>query len=396
MLLVSLATAVPGGSAQEKSELGINSKRYIVIDADTGEVYAQRNADQRVAIASLTKVYTAVQAIEEAPGDLVLETSEDDLVSADHSQMGFEPGERLTLEELLYGLMLPSGNDAALAIARNLGYQPGDTAEVAVQRFVDRTNQRIRDAGLMNTHLVNPHGWGVPGHYSTARDLATWMMYALRYPRFVDLMSAAEYETEAGFTLTNNNRLLGQYGDLLGGKTGYDWDAGWCLIEVARRDGNTMISVTLDGIHENMDWYDDNEVLLEHGLEEKSARLEAGVPPKGQLLFYRDPDAAVIARSAVAGGALGLTTDPAAVSSGAPPAAVGAAGVVSAPAAAARPAAQAGGIGDDGAQRFWGADLRGVGVALVAVLVLGARAFSVAAGRTRPVRVARRRGAGLS
>jgi hypothetical protein len=104
--------------------------------------------------------------------------------------------------------------------------------------------------------------------------------------------------------LRNNNRLMSMYPSLLGGKTGFDYDAGWCLIEVARRNGHTMISVTLDGIHPD-DWYDDNEVLLEYAFEQKEARLAAGAPITGQIVSFRDPDAAIIAQIASAGGSIG-------------------------------------------------------------------------------------------
>ena len=302
--------------AQEVPELKINSKRYIVIDADTGEVFAQRGARDQAAMASLTKVFTAIEAIEAGNPDLQITTSEADLVSPDNSMMGFEAGETFLLEDLLYGLMLPSGNDAANAIARSLGAEPGDSASQAVDRFVARMNTRVKNMGLTDTNLVNPSGWGVPGHYTSAHDLAVFMMYALQYPRFVELISTLEHDTATGgYFLRNNNRLMTWYPDLLGGKTGYDDDAGWCLIEVARRNGNTMISVTMDGIYPD-DWYDDNQVLLEYAFEQKEARIAAGAPIAGEVLAFRDPDAAVIAQVATAGGSLGRPLS--AVGSGGP------------------------------------------------------------------------------
>lgn len=301
-LLASLAAPNPAG-AQEVPELKINSKRYIVIDAATGEIFAQRGAHDRAAMASLTKVLTAIEAIESAPPQLEITTTEADLVSDQASQMGFLPGETFTLQELLYGLMLPSGNDAAQAIARALGAEPGDDDQRAVDRFVARVNERVRNMGLTETNLVNPSGWGVPNHYSSAHDLAVFTMYALRYPRFVDLISTREYETSDGYKLRNNNRLMASYDNLIGGKTGYDNDAGWCLIEVAERDGMRMISVTLDGIAPD-DWYDDNRVLLEYAFEQKAARA-ANAPIVGERVGYLDPDAAVIARSSTAGASIG-------------------------------------------------------------------------------------------
>jgi D-alanyl-D-alanine carboxypeptidase len=293
------------GRAQEVASLQINSAQYIVIDAETGEVFAQREANERAAMASLTKVFTAIEAIESGPLDLEIETIADDVFNPDTSSvMGIAPGQVFTLRDLLFGLMLPSGNDAAYVIARALGGQPGDDSDAAVQRFVDRINQRVKNMGLNDTVLKNPHGWGVPGHYTTPHDLAAFMMYALKYPFFVELISTREYDIPGFATLYNNNRLLNTYEDLVGGKTGIDNDSGYCLIEVAERGGTTMVSVTLDGIPPE-DWYDDNRVLLDYAFETKAERLESGEPISGVVLSYRDPDAAVIQANATNGGTVG-------------------------------------------------------------------------------------------
>jgi len=297
---------IPVQAEEFGPDLEINSEHYIVIDADTGEVFASRDSTDQVAMASLTKVFTAIEALEEGSLDQVIVTDEADLMDSTNSTMGFPAGEELTLEDLLYGLMLPSGNDAAHAIARELGGVPGDSPEEAVDRFVDRLNQRIKDAGLNDTNLVNPSGYGVPGHYTTAQDLATWMMYALKYPMFETLISTLEHTTTTGQYLRNNNRLLTWgFEDLVGGKTGYDNDSGYCLIEVARRDGNTMISVTLDGIAPE-DWYDDNQVLLTYALDTKAEREANGDPIENPTLAYLDPDAAAISRTAIGGATVGV------------------------------------------------------------------------------------------
>ncbi len=292
-----LATIPVSSAAQEVPELQITSKHYIVIDAETGEVFAQRGADDRVAIASLTKVFTAIEGIESASPDTPMTTNESDVFDASSTTMGLTSGETLTFEDLLYGMLLPSGNDAAHALARNLGYQPGDTDEQAVERFVARTNQRIRNMGLKDTNLVNPHGWGVPGHYSTAHDVAAFTMYALRYPRFVEAISSAAYSASDGLYVTNTNKMLNWYDGIIGGKTGYDDDAGYCLIEVAQRDGSTMISVTLDGVAPD-DWYDDNRVLLDYAFEQKAKRVASNQPITGRVLTFRDPDATLIEQNA--------------------------------------------------------------------------------------------------
>ena len=304
ILLVALLLSPSGGAAQEVPELQINSTRYVVIDADTGQVYAQRDADEQVAIASLTKVFTAVQAISMAPLDTPITTHESDLRGPDSTIMGFGPNETYTLEDMIYGMMLPSGNDAAHAIARTLGGQPGDTPEQAVQRFMDLLNQRVQDMGLQNTHLLNPDGWGVPGHYSSAKDVAAFMDYALEFPFLVDVMGTRSYTTSNGLiTVTNTNKMMNSYAALLAGKTGYDDDAGLCLVNVAESGGTRMIAVTLDGVAPD-DWYDDNRVLLDYGFERKTELARSNQAFNGDIVTYTNPAAAELARSAQPSAAL--------------------------------------------------------------------------------------------
>jgi D-alanyl-D-alanine carboxypeptidase len=305
VLLVAAAVWAPLALAQEVPELKITSTNYIAIDAETGEIYAQRGAHERRAEASLTKVFTAIETIESLPPDAPVITSESDLVSEFASQVGFAPGERFTVEELLYGMMLPSGNDAARALARTSGAEEGDTDEEAVNRFLARINQRVQNMGLTDTHLVVPDGWGVPGHYSSAYDLAAFTMYALRYPRFVKAFSTGTYETADGrYEFRNNNRMLRTYEGIVGGKTGYDDDAGWCLINVAERNGRRVIAVTMNGVAPD-DWYDDNRVLLDYALEQQTLRAQTGAGITGEVVRFRDPDAAVILAIGSAGGTIG-------------------------------------------------------------------------------------------
>jgi D-alanyl-D-alanine carboxypeptidase len=291
--------------AQEVPELQITSTNYILLDADTGEILAQRGARERRAPASLTKIFTAIETIEEASPDVTITTSDADFVSEFASQVGFGAGETFTVDELLYGMMLPSGNDAARALARGLGATEGASAEEAVNNFLGRLNQRLLDMGLTDTHLVNPDGWGVPGHYSTAYDLAAFTMYAIRYPRFVRAFSTGTYETDDGqYIFKNNNRMLKSYEGIVGGKTGYDDDAGWCLVNVAERDGHRLIAVTMNGVAPD-DWYDDNRVLLDYGFEQLALRQDVGAASTSELVSYRDPDAAKILAMGSAGGEIG-------------------------------------------------------------------------------------------
>jgi D-alanyl-D-alanine carboxypeptidase len=305
VLLVVAALGTPLALAQEVPELQITSTNYIAIDAETGEIYAQRGAHERRAEASLTKVFTAIETIESLPPDAPVITSESDLVSEFASQVGFAPGEQFTVEELLYGMMLPSGNDAARALARTAGAEEGDTDEEATNRFLARINQRVQNMGLTDTHLVDPDGWGVPGHYTSPYDLAAFMMYALRYPRFVKAFSTLTYETADGsYEFRNNNRMLRTYDGIVGGKTGYDDDAGWCLINVAQRNGRRVIAVTMNGVAPD-DWYDDNRVLLDYALEQQALRSQTSAGITGEVVRFRDPDAATILAMGSAGGTIG-------------------------------------------------------------------------------------------
>lgn len=327
LLFLTIGTlfGTPGASAQEADQLQITSKHYIVVNADTGDVFAQKGAHDQVAIASLTKLFTAVEALELAPLDTEITTNESDLMPADATTMGFGPGETYTLKDLLYGMLLPSGNDAAHAIARGLGYQQGDTDDQAVKRFMDLINQRIADLGLKNTHLVNPHGWGVPGHYSSAWDVATFMRYAMNYQTLVKIIGTSSYTTSNGLiTVTQSNKMINTYASLIGGKTGYDNDAGWCLVNLAQKGDTKMIAVTLDGVAPD-DWYDDNTVLLNYGFSQQAALAQSNQAFSGDVASFIDPSAAQIARSVKADQSVSgqqLMTPTPAVASSKPPVAV--------------------------------------------------------------------------
>ena len=298
--------------AQEVPELQVNSKRYIVADMDTGEVFAQRGARDKVPIASLTKVFTAAQAMEMAPLTTPITTVDSDLRAPEGNYfgssgtlMGFGVGETYTLEDMIYGMLLPSGNDAANAVARTLGARPGDSAAQATQRFVDLMNQRFVDLGLTDTHLVNPHGWGVPDHYSSAWDVAAFARYVADNEPLLEIMGARSYVTSNGLLrLSNTNRLLTDYEPIIGGKTGYDLDAGYCLLNIASQRDRRMIAVTLDGIAPG-DWYDDNRVLLDYGFERKASLLAANRSFVGDIVSFSDPAAAEMARSARPSASLG-------------------------------------------------------------------------------------------
>jgi D-alanyl-D-alanine carboxypeptidase len=210
------------------------------MDEASGAVLFEKDADRRLAMASLTKIATAVVAIES--GNLDREV----IVDFDRSElrrstlMGIEGGDEFALLDLLYGLMLPSGNDAALAIGRAVA--GSDRA------FVDAMNGLAARLGLADTHFVNPHGLGRPGHYSSARDLAVLARYAMSLPEFQPLASTRYWVAEGSRTIAmgNLNPMLGAYAGADGVKTGYTRSAGKTLVVSVTRNGHRVYVVLLN------------------------------------------------------------------------------------------------------------------------------------------------------
>jgi|GEM_PF-2270785 len=295
-----LVTVPASASAQSAGEPDIVAEYAIVVDAATGDILYDKGANTPVAMASLTKLFTAFVSIETTPLERQMSVADADLVG--EASMGISSGEVLTFETLLHGMLLPSGNDAATAIARNLGAQPGDTDMQAIQRFIDRANARIATLGLHNTHLANPHGLDETGHYSTARDIAALTMYALDHePTFAAVINAPEFAAQ-GHLVTNTNRLLGTYEGLIGGKTGVTDNAGYCLMQVAERNGQRIISVLLGSTPDS--WYADAELLLDYGFA--ATAVPGSATRYGQISFVTAPAITVPAAEPVQG--LAVTT----------------------------------------------------------------------------------------
>ena len=186
-------------------------------------------------------------------------------VGIEGSSLYLKAGEILTLQELLYGLMLSSGNDAAVALALYCGG--------TIEEFAQRMNDNARVLGLKNTHFVNPHGLDAPGHYSTARDLAVLGAYAMDNPIFRQTVSTKTVRVGERY-LRNHNKLLWQLEGADGIKTGFTRSAGRILVSSAQRDGRRLVAVTIDA---PSDW-EDHRNLLESGFSDyqPSSVLHAG------------------------------------------------------------------------------------------------------------------------
>ena len=230
---------------------GVSAEKAILLDALSGRVLYEKNADQKSLIASTTKIMTALIVCEQCN---VLDRMRipKEAVGIEGSSMYLQEGEILTIQELLYGLMLASGNDAAVALAIYCGG--------TVEGFAELMNDKARVLGLRNTHFENPNGLDSPGHYSTARDLAVLAAYAMENPIFHKTVSTKNV-TIGNRSLRNHNKLLWQVTGTDGVKTGFTRSAGRILVSSATRNGRRLICVTLNAPD---DWAD-HSVLLEEG-----------------------------------------------------------------------------------------------------------------------------------
>lgn len=240
----------------------IQADAVILMDFKTGQVLWEKNMRRQLAPASTTKIITAIVALERGQLDTEITVSAK-AAGTPGSTMHLYTGQKLSLKELLTGLMLRSGNDAAVAIAEHIA---GSTTE-----FARLMNEKAAQIGAQNSNFVNPHGLSAVGHYSSAYDLALIARYALQHPTFAELVRTREDSVdwfdgkgqEQEKVLRNTNRLLWMLADADGIKTGTTGQAGPCLVASATRNGQKLISVVL---HDHKRWSDSME-LLQYGFK---------------------------------------------------------------------------------------------------------------------------------
>jgi D-alanyl-D-alanine carboxypeptidase (penicillin-binding protein 5/6) len=238
--LAALAAVVAGaGPAAAQDTPSVGAPAAIVIDAKTGERLYAKNADDERAIASTTKLMTALLTLERAEPDAVF-TMPPYASSPVESKLGLQTGERMTVRDLLRAMMLPSANDAAYDLAVNIS---GSEDE-----FVDQMNERADSLGLDDTEYSTPVGLDDPGNYSSARDLADLTRRLLRnrtFARMVDMESAQLSSGSMPRTIVNRNTLVLEYPWVTGVKTGHTLQAGYVLVGSARGRGASVVSVVL-------------------------------------------------------------------------------------------------------------------------------------------------------
>ena len=230
----------------------------ILVDAASGRVLYEQNADRKMRIASTTKILTALVAIERGELSDTVKVSRE-AAYTEGSAMYLKEGETLTLETLLYGLLLCSGNDAAVAIAQHIGG--------SVKGFVAMMNEKAQELDMDDSSFANPNGLDDESHYSTARDMAKLARAALENETLVRIASTRSIII-GGRTMRNHNKLLGYMDNCLGLKTGYTKAAGRTLVSCAEKNGQRLIAVTLQ---DGNDWAD-HQALYEYGFSIYPAR----------------------------------------------------------------------------------------------------------------------------
>lgn len=249
----------------------VSAQCACVVERKTGRVICAKNEQQRVSMASTTKIMTALLLCENADlSDTAVVT--DAMVRVEGSSMGLQPGDTVHYRDLLYGMMLASGNDAANATALLL--------DGSLPAFAERMNRRAEQIGMKNTHFVTPSGLDDPEHYSTAADMAMLTVEALKHPAFAEAVASRTETLEYGNppykrSLTNHNRLLSALSICDGVKTGFTKKSGRCLVSSAKDGDNGVVVVTLN---DPDDWQDHKD-LISYGL----SQLESRQAPKPLL-----------------------------------------------------------------------------------------------------------------
>ncbi len=281
----------------------IKAKGAVLMDAETGRVLFAQNAHLRLPMASTTKIMTALIALEQERLDDYFTVSTA-AVHVEGSSMGLLEGDSVSLRALAYGMLLPSGNDAANAAAMRIAGSLPD--------FADLMNARAEEIGLDDTHFVTPSGLNDPNHYSTAYDMALLAREALKNPLFAEICSQSKAVVQYGNPpynrwMQNHNRLLRSYEGTVGVKTGYTTAAGRCLVSCAERDGIKLIAVTLNcpddwNVHAKLyDSYFSRMVLTNVAkiLPDIQIPVMGGTASKVRAVYEKPPKLAVLEGEAV-------------------------------------------------------------------------------------------------
>ena len=277
LLAASFLSLLPVRARGDDGAPAVSAKGAVLMEAETGEVLWEQNADEPMLIASTTKIMTALVALERCELDQIV-TVDPAWTGVEGSSMYLKPGQTLTMRDLLYGLMLASGNDAAVALAC--------VTAGSVEAFAELMNEKAAALGCENTHFSNANGLDAPDHYASARDLALIARGAIQRDDFRRIVSARSY-TVGENIYVNHNRLLTECEGVFGVKTGYTMAAGRTLVTACEREGLTLICVTLS----DPDDWEDHKALYdwaygEYARDDVLAGLSWSVPVIGGTAEY--------------------------------------------------------------------------------------------------------------
>ncbi|MGG3888794.1 D-alanyl-D-alanine carboxypeptidase family protein [Metabacillus fastidiosus] len=254
-------------------DVKVKGKNAILLDNDTGRILFSKNGEEKIYPASTTKIMTALIALENGNlNDHITVGNEVALKLQGESSVYLAEGQVFTLEELLSGLLLQSGNDAArtiaIHIAKEVGNNPNFSNEEALAYFAGLMNKKAAEVGAKHTHFVNPNGLHDPNHYTTALDMALITREAMKNKQFQQLVSRETY-SDGKVTYHNKNRLLKKndpyyYEGANGIKTGFTTEAGRCLISSVSRDGRNLLSFVFQSTGKGV--YSDTTALFNAGL----------------------------------------------------------------------------------------------------------------------------------
>lgn len=257
--------------------LNLTGESAILIDAETGQIIYEKNPHEKLHPASTTKILTGILTLENASMDEIVTVDEEVVYLTKGSHIALEPGEQLTVKDLLYALLVESANDAALALAKHISG--------SVEEFAELMNNKAKELGALNSNFVNPNGLSVENHLSTAYDLSLIARYAMKNETFREIVSNYTYVIPATNkkneerVLWSSNRLLyshntilvdgknvpAKYDGITGVKTGYTPEAGNCLVASAERDNESLIAVVLKSNVNNI--FSDIHMLLNYGFD---------------------------------------------------------------------------------------------------------------------------------
>ena len=266
--LVLLMVSDAGIRASAEFQPSVSAEACVLMYED-GTCLYEKNPDDKKLIASTTKIMTAIVALENSELNDKVKIKEKHC-NVEGSSMYLKPGTTYTVKELLLGLLLASGNDAALSLADHVS---GNNKE-----FAELMNEKAKELGMDNSSFSNPHGLDERGHYSSARDLAKLMLYCMQNDDFRALVSTY-HATIKEQSYTNHNKLLKSYPGCIGGKTGFTSAAGRCLVSCVEKDGMRLVCVTLS---DPDDWQDHGKLydyaFENYYLRDLTAGLEYQVP----------------------------------------------------------------------------------------------------------------------